>query len=295
MAWRNGSYKNELVKSVDGRLFPDQSSIALYRDNYRGTPNWDTANERRLLINECFQRVDSLKKGIREGKLDQFLSSRAEVLVHGVMGYEGELLQLLGFDPKQGETYKRITEGQALLMEARDEIILTDSFREGQRQGDIIGWGINKIIEWLSHREAVPLQPASENAPELVKAIVKTDSSIKVKATRIGDILGLRVFTLNDEIASLMGLGKGIRGVLVSDVFKGSIAEKAEFQMGETPKIIMGDLVMLGGDVIISVDGAPVKSAEEFRQYLGIYHVTGTRIRFGLIRRGQTVELSLIF
>ncbi len=78
--------------------------------NYTGTPNWDTASERRLIVTECFTRIDLLKKSILAGRLDHLLDNHAEILVHWVMGYNGELLPLLGIDPKQGETYRRITE-----------------------------------------------------------------------------------------------------------------------------------------------------------------------------------------
>ena len=117
-AIRAGTIQNELIMSVNGTLLTDPTSIANLRHHYEGTPNWDTASERRLLVSECFARIDLLNKRILEGKLDHLLGYQAETLVHGVMGYNGEILKVLGIDPKQGETYLRITEPRQELLSA---------------------------------------------------------------------------------------------------------------------------------------------------------------------------------
>ena len=77
VARQAGTINDELIKSVNGRLLPDLLNIANLRDQYEGTPNWDTAGERRLLAGECFTRIDLLKRSILEGRLDHLLSNHA--------------------------------------------------------------------------------------------------------------------------------------------------------------------------------------------------------------------------
>lgn len=283
VAWQSGTLHNELIKSVNGRLFPDQSSIFVYQMDYNGTPNWDTASERRLLATECFQRIESLKKVILEGKLDHLLSSPAEVLIHGVMGYEGELLAVLGINPKLGETYRRITEPsidvpmgkeadnwktfaemmcgrgeQENLAKTRQEFssafqnlpktLLSNANKPSsapkRARAKLIGYRVkegnqkvkNPPISDQNQSSEIPMGiPVFHTRTSGVTEIpigtpvqdVYLDNLEVETGIPIDNIVGITGFTLNDEIASYMGVAKETRGVLVINVFPNSIAEKA--------------------------------------------------------------------
>ncbi len=74
--------------------------------------------------------------------------------------------------------------------------------------------------------------------------------------------LGVGGTSVNAAIARELGLADS-RGFLVAGVQPGSPAEKAGIQGGDRTTIVRGAEVTLGGDVIINVDGKPVRSIND--------------------------------
>jgi hypothetical protein len=283
-----GTIHGELVKSVNGTLHPDLLCIANLRDLYDGTPNWDTVSERHLIVTECFTRIDLLKKRILEGRLDHLLNENAEILVHGVMGYNGELLEMLGIDPKQGETYRRITEPREELLPAGpEETSQGQDAQYGKAAGVLIVTVINKIVQDRTRQ----LTPAPPTPTPPAKASAEDDVAIWVLPRNIG----IHGFTLTDAIASDMGLKTETRGVLVIGVLENSIAEKAGLRAGTTPAVFYGTNCMLGGDIIISIDDKPINNMEELKEYISHYHIPGTKIKFIVLRNGKPIEIVLVY
>jgi hypothetical protein len=283
-----GTINDELIKSVNGRLLPDLLNIANLRDQYEGTPNWDTAGERRLLAGECFTRIDLLKRSILEGRLDHLLSNHAEILVHGVMGYNGELLEVLGIDPNQGETYRRITEPRSDQTEAGSEE--TSQFKDASyiTAGALIAVGINKITDRIPKP---PTPPPPDTAEDFTSTPKKSARLIRIVPGGVG-IVG---YTLTEEIASYMGLEKETRGALVIGVLPNSIAEKAGLRAGTTPAVLDGIKCMLGGDIIIAVEDKTINNMRELTEYLSLYHKPGTKIKFRVLRNRKPIEIALVY
>jgi Do/DeqQ family serine protease len=88
--------------------------------------------------------------------------------------------------------------------------------------------------------------------------------------------LGIFVQDLTSDLAGAFGLEQG-SGVLIAEVAAKSSADKAGLE---------------AGDVIISIAGDPVKSAQEFHNYEGFYPV-GERVEIEFLRDGKEKNARL--
>jgi S1-C subfamily serine protease len=77
--------------------------------------------------------------------------------------------------------------------------------------------------------------------------------------------LGLNAVPLTPRIVRLFHL-PAQAGLLVQSVEKGSAAEKADIQPGNTKVVVNGESYQLGGDVIVAADGVPLSSFDQLRE-----------------------------
>ena len=71
---------------------------------------------------------------------------------------------------------------------------------------------------------------------------------------------GLEGQFLSDELADLLNVPNNMNGYLVKSVAKGSPGDEAGLRGGTKVVTIDGQPVVLGGDIILSVDGIPATS-----------------------------------
>ncbi len=81
-------------------------------------------------------------------------------------------------------------------------------------------------------------------------------------------------------------------GALVIRVGKGSPAAKAGLLSGTRQAVIGNTIVVIGGDLITSIDGQEVDSAEEFGRLLR-RHLPGDIIKLGVVRNGKRGVLEV--
>jgi len=103
--------------------------------------------------------------------------------------------------------------------------------------------------------------------------------------------LGIYGQEVNLAIAEAIGLEKA-QGILVVNVTSGSPAELAGLMGGNTPTIVDGQQVMLGGDVIVSIDGVTVRTVADIAVYMERNTRPEDSVELGIIRGGN--ELILI-
>jgi S1-C subfamily serine protease len=77
--------------------------------------------------------------------------------------------------------------------------------------------------------------------------------------------LGVGSQPIDEEIADVFNLPTG-EGLLVVRVFQGSGAAKAGLRAGETDVVVGGESYRIGGDIIVEVDGKPVRSPEDLSE-----------------------------
>lgn len=102
---------------------------------------------------------------------------------------------------------------------------------------------------------------------------------------------GITAFALSPLQARALNLPRD-HGVLVQRVARGSIGDEIGLRPGFLPATIGDTQLVLGGDVILSVDDIPVgagEDSERLRDHLS--RVTaGQQVRLEIFRRGQIVE-----
>jgi S1-C subfamily serine protease len=75
-------------------------------------------------------------------------------------------------------------------------------------------------------------------------------------------------------------------GVLVEDVRSGTGAAKAGLEGGEKQVVVAGQTYILGGDIIVSVNGKAISSIEELREEIAA-HKPGDEIKLGVYREAR--------
>ena len=81
-------------------------------------------------------------------------------------------------------------------------------------------------------------------------------------------------------------------GVLVQSVTSGSGAAKAGLQGGQTEVVVAGETYVLGGDIIVSVDGKKMASIDELRDAIAA-HKPGDRIELVIYREAKKSSVTV--
>lgn len=104
--------------------------------------------------------------------------------------------------------------------------------------------------------------------------------------------LGIVGVDITPGTADALGLEEA-RGFLVTDVSKGSPAQKAGMQGGSSPTNIDGREIALGGDVILKIDENTVRKLDDVLTYLEREKKVGDAVQLTLLRNGVTENISL--
>ena len=108
-----------------------------------------------------------------------------------------------------------------------------------------------------------------------------SNSSLPISSPNQGQPwLGIAAVEVSPQISKEIGLAKS-SGLLVLEVAPGSPADKAGINGGDNLKVIDGVEIPIGGDVIIRIDGNPIRDLNDFRNYLGNKQV-GDNLQFTL-------------
>jgi 2-alkenal reductase len=107
--------------------------------------------------------------------------------------------------------------------------------------------------------------------------------------------IGISGTTMVPDLATAMDLGADQRGALVIEVLPDSPAAEAGLQGSDTQVEIDGQTAIVGGDVIVAVDGQPVQDFEDLIAYLADSTEVGQTITLTVLRDGQnkTIDLTL--
>ena len=102
------------------------------------------------------------------------------------------------------------------------------------------------------------------------------------------------VYFSRNEFEVPGGLPAGATGFLLKTVAKGSPADLMGLRGGTTYATIGGEGIVLGGDIVLTVDGIPAGSAANIRKIrdkLGAAR-PGTEFKSTILRAGRVLELS---
>jgi S1-C subfamily serine protease len=106
--------------------------------------------------------------------------------------------------------------------------------------------------------------------------------------------LGIQAVDMNYQLAQAAG-SNVTYGVLIEQTQAGGPADKAGLRGGSTQVNITGQQYELGGDIIVSINGARIVNYDRFSTYLERNTVPGQVIHVGIIRSGglQVIEVTV--
>jgi len=105
---------------------------------------------------------------------------------------------------------------------------------------------------------------------------------------------GLEGELLTDEVADILNLPPQARGYIVKTVAKGSPADTMGIKGGTSTATIAGHHIVVGGDILLNVEGIPVGTATAFtqiRQRMSSLSA-GSPFKVTVLRKGQVLELT---
>lgn len=104
--------------------------------------------------------------------------------------------------------------------------------------------------------------------------------------------LGLGGIELNPDLARAMGLEPGQRGALVVDVVADGPADKAGLRGSGRQARIRGQNVRVGGDIIVGIDGEPVRNFDDLVEFLARSGKVGRKVQLKILRDGEEITLT---
>jgi hypothetical protein len=107
---------------------------------------------------------------------------------------------------------------------------------------------------------------------------------------------GLTRYQITPTVAKLFGLNETSYAMIVTEVEPGSPAAKAGIRGGNMTTNVFGELIRVGGDVILAVDGNTsfVRNDEAFLNYLQNEKRVGENITLTTLRDGQAKEIEVM-
>jgi len=181
---------------------------------------------------------------------------------------------------------KRSLDGAA--MELQDSFIQTDAaINPGNSGGPLLNSagqviGINDAI--LKNTQnmgfAIPIDLAKTVLPDLIEM-----------GHPYKPMLGFTGSEVTSTTAELFGLPVK-QGFLVEEVLPGSPAQAAGLRAGSRMVTVSDKPYVLGGDIIVAVNGEPFTSAVQLAQTL-LHSRPGQELRLTVYRQGRTLDVAL--
>jgi S1-C subfamily serine protease len=104
--------------------------------------------------------------------------------------------------------------------------------------------------------------------------------------------LGASGADMNYEIAQVMDTDVTY-GWLIASVMSGGPADNAGLQGGTEETLVVEDLVVIGGDIIIAIDGTRITGIDDLSAYLEEYTLPDQIIDLTVVRDNQTISIPL--
>ena len=172
-----------------------------------------------------------------------------------------------------------------------DEAIQTDAaINPGNSGGPLMNWhgeviGINTMI----------LSSVGQNAGIGFAIPINTAKAVLNDLVTLGRVrrpeLGVQTIPIGPELADQMGLPVDF-GLLIVKVMPGRAAERAGLR-GGTERAYLGNIpIMLGGDLIVAIDGENVQDQQDLAQIMNA-HRAGDTVKVTIYRGKQKMDVSV--
>jgi S1-C subfamily serine protease len=172
-----------------------------------------------------------------------------------------------------------------------DEAIQTDAaINPGNSGGPLMNWhgeviGINTMI----------LSSVGQNAGIGFAIPINTAKAVLNDLMTLGRVrrpaLGVRTIPISAELAAEMGLAADY-GLLIVQVTPGGSADQAGLH-GGTERAYLGNIpIMLGGDLIVAIDGEKVEDEQDLSQMMN-NHRAGDTVKVTIYRGKKKVDVNV--
>ena len=104
--------------------------------------------------------------------------------------------------------------------------------------------------------------------------------------------IGFQGVDMNYQLAQVMGIN-ATYGVLIEKTAPGGPADKAHLRGGQQIAAIGGQQYIIGGDIMVSIDGSRIVNYDALLTYLERHTMPGQTIRVGVIRSGSYLEVQV--
>ena len=127
---------------------------------------------------------------------------------------------------------------------------------------------------------------------------VPSDVAMKIIPSLIRDgeymhpWIGVTTVDISPDIADTLGLDD-TKGVLIMTVVKNSPADKADLRGSSQSTVIDDAEFLIGGDVILSMDGNDVRKIDDVLMHLQREKSVGDKLTLGILRDGQMMDVVL--
>ena len=91
-----------------------------------------------------------------------------------------------------------------------------------------------------------------------------------------------------------MGMPKNFKGVLVSATMSGGPADKAGLKGSSIQEDASGNQILVGGDIITSIDGQSIKRMDDLISYLDGQKKVGDKVNLNVDRDGKNMDLIAV-
>jgi S1-C subfamily serine protease len=172
-----------------------------------------------------------------------------------------------------------------------DEAIQTDAaINPGNSGGPLLNWhgeviGINTMI----------LSSVGQSAGIGFAIPINTAKAVLNDLVTIGRVrrpaLGIRTIPITPELADQMGLPADY-GLLIVQVVPGSAADRGGLHGGTERAYIGNTPIMLGGDLIVAIDGQEVQDQQDLSQLMNS-HRAGDTVKITVFRGKKKMDFSV--
>jgi S1-C subfamily serine protease len=172
-----------------------------------------------------------------------------------------------------------------------DEAIQTDAaINPGNSGGPLMNWhgeviGINTMI----------LSSVGQNSGVGFAIPINTAKAVLNDLMTLGRVrrpaLGVRTIPINAELADEIGLPADY-GLLIVQVVPGGSADQAGLHGGNQRAYLGNTLIMLGGDLIVAIDGERIEDEDTLAQIMN-NHRAGDTVKITIYRNKKKMDLSV--
>ena len=150
------------------------------------------------------------------------------------------------------------------------------------REGKVIGVTTAVVTDSQGVGFAIPSDTVSRELPYL----------IRTGRYDLHPYLGIVATDMNYQLAKALRTNVTY-GVLVEKVIQGGPADAAGIRGGNKTITILGQKYILGGDIIISINGRRILTNEDLATYLEENAAPGEKVQVGVVRSGMVTFISL--